>query len=117
MAKVIDWCKQRMEKIRALIKAADPKITEEQKYKKPTNPAGIPVWYREGMICTGETYKEHLRLTFFKGSKLKDSKGVLNKHTALVLKEDDKLNESAFKALIREAVAFNLEKKESKAKR
>lgn len=96
-----------MSNIRALIKQADSKITEEIKYRKPTNPAGIPVWYRDGMICTGETYKEHLRFTFSKGSMLKDPKKVLNSFRALTIRDGDKLNETAFKALIKEAVALN----------
>jgi hypothetical protein len=107
-----DWRKTRLETIRKLIKQADPKIVEEMKYKKPTNPAGIPVWYREGMICTGETYAEHLRLTFAKGNKLKDPKKLFNRFRAMVIAEDDKLNEAAFKDLIRQAVALNLESKE-----
>ena len=102
-----DWRMKTMSKIRALIKQADPKITEEIKYRKPTNPAGIPVWYRDGMICTGETYKEHLRFTFSKGSMLKDPKKVLNSFRALTIRDGDKLNETAFKALIKEAVALN----------
>ena len=61
-----DWRSKTMSRIRALIKQADPEVVEEVKYKKPSNPAGIPVWYHDGMICTGETYKNHLRLTFAK---------------------------------------------------
>lgn len=102
-----DWRSVRLSKIRALIKKADPKITEEIKYRKPSNPAGIPVWYRDGMICTGETYAEHLRLTFAKGYKLKDPKKLLNSYRSMVIREKDKLNEPAFKNLIREAVSIN----------
>lgn len=106
-----DWRGKILSRIRTLIKQADSKVVEEVKYKTASNPAGIPVWYHDGMICTGETYKKHLRFTFSKGAQLKDPKGVLNRHTALVIEEGDKINETAFKNLIREAVAFNLEKK------
>jgi hypothetical protein len=102
-----DWRKTVMSRIRSLIEEADPKMVEEVKWKKPSNPAGIPVWYHDGMICTGETYKSHLRLTFAKGSSLKDPKGLLKAHRAIIIKEGDKLNEAAFKTLIRAAVALN----------
>ena len=108
-----DWRVATMAKIRQLIKQADPKIVEEIKYRKPSNPAGIPVWYRDGMICTGETYKEHLRFTFSKGPALKsaDPKGVMNAYRAMIVKESDHINETAFKNLIRAAVALNQAKK------
>lgn len=104
-----DWRAKRLSKIRTLIKQADPKVVVEQKYKMAANPKGIPVWYHDGMICTGETYKDHLRLTFAKGALLRkeDPKGLLNAHRAMVIYETDKLNEVAFKKLIRAAVALN----------
>lgn len=105
--KVSDWREEKLSRIRSLIKLADPAVVEEVKWKKPSNPAGIPVWYHDGIICTGETYKNHLRLTFAKGATLKDPKGLLNSFRAMVINEEDKLNEAAFKALIREAVALN----------
>ena len=101
-----DWRKKMLTRIGVLIKEADPKATMEMKYKKKTNPAGIPVWYHEGMICTGETYTNHLRLTFAKGYDLKDPKGLL-KFRGLIINESDKLDERAFKDLIRQAVALN----------
>jgi hypothetical protein len=108
-----DWRGKTMSRIRRLIKQADPKVIEEVKYKMPSNPGGIPVWYHDGMICTGETYKNHLRLTFAKGPKLKDHdpKGLFNRHSAIVLQEDDKIEETAFKNIIRAAVALNLKSK------
>lgn len=108
-----DWRIVMMDKIRRLIKQADPKIVEEIKYRKPSNPAGIPVWYRDGMICTGETYKAHLRFTFSKGPALKsaDPKGVMNAYRAMIVKESDHINETAFKNLIRAAVALNQKSK------
>jgi hypothetical protein len=108
-----DWREEQMDYIRALIKEVDPEVSEEQKYKKATNPDGVPVWYHDGMICTGETYKEHLRFTFSKGKEL-NKRGfseILNAHIAIVIKKDDKLNEKNFKDLIRAAVALNQEKK------
>src|SRR4051812_27883043 len=101
-----DWRKTMLARIGALIKAADPKIKVEMKYKKASNPAGIPVWYHDGMICTGETYTNHLRLTFAKGYDLKDPKKLL-KFRGLIIDEGDKLNEAAFKNLIKEAVVLN----------
>ena len=102
-----DWRGKAMSQIRALIKQADPKVVEEIKWRKPSNPAGIPVWYHDGMICTGETYKNHLRLTFAKGSSLNDPYGIINTFRAMVIHEDDKINETAFKDLIRAAVVLN----------
>jgi hypothetical protein len=107
-----DWRAARLSQIRKLIKEADPKITVEQKYKKATNPAGIPVWYRDGMICTGETYTKHLRLTFAKGNRIKDPKKLFNAFRSMVINEGDKLNEKAFKDIIRAAVMLNQKGKE-----
>jgi hypothetical protein len=106
-----DWRGKKLSRIRALIKQADPDVVEEVKWRKPSNPAGIPVWSRDGIICTGETYKDHLRLTFAKGASLKDPKGLLNAFRAIVIHEDDKFNEPAFKDLIRAAVDSNLKSK------
>lgn len=114
-----DWRGKTMSRIRALIKQADPEIEMKVKYKTPSNPAGVFVWYREGMICTGETYKQHLRLSFAKGPALKDKdpKGLINTYRAMVIHEEDKLNERAFKALIKAAVALNRKGKEEKKKK
>lgn len=107
-----DWRTKRLSQIRKLIKQADPKVIEEVKYKMPSKPEGIPVWYHDGMICTGETYKNHLRFTFAKGSSLKDPKGIFNRRNAIVINEGDKINETAFKNIIREAVKLNRKSKE-----
>lgn len=114
-----DWRTKTMSRIRKLIKQADPNIIEEVKYKTPSNPAGVFVWYRDGMISTGETYKKHLRLSFAKGPALKkkDTKGLINSYRAMLIHEEDKLNETAFKKLIRDAVALNQEKKRAAAKK
>ena len=105
--KLTDWRGERLTKLRALIEQADPNVIEEVKWKKPSNPDGIPVWSHDGMICTGETYKNHLRLTFMKGASLKDPKGLFNTYRAIVIHEGDKINEAAFKDLIRTAVELN----------
>jgi hypothetical protein len=98
--------------LRALIKEADPNVTEEWKWQKATSP-GVPVWSHDGGICTGETYKSAVKLTFFKGASLKDPKHLFNSslegnaRRAIDFHEGDAINEAAFKALIREAVAVN----------
>ena len=102
-----DWRGKTLAHVRKLIKTADPKVVEEWKWR------GVPVWSDGGIICTGESYKAVVKLTFAKGAKLKDPKRLFNSslegntRRAIDLKEGDKLNEAAFKALIREAVALN----------
>ncbi|MHB1710100.1 MAG: DUF1801 domain-containing protein, partial [Acidimicrobiales bacterium] len=73
-----DWRGTMLSKLRALIKQADPDVVEELKWKKPTNPAGVPVWSDDGMICTGEVYKDHVKVTFAKGASLEDPHGLFN---------------------------------------
>lgn len=107
---VKDWRTDMLQRLRAIIMSV-PGVTEEIKYRKPTNPAGIPVWYANGMLVTGETYKSHLRFTFAKGNKLKDPKKLLNNFRAMTIQEGDKVNAAAFKALIKEAVKLNAVKK------
>ncbi len=109
-----DWREKTLDRVRKIILAADPEIVEERKWKKPTNPAGVPVWSRGGMICTGETYKTAVKLTFAKGAELKDPKRLFNAsldgnaRRAIDIHEGDELDEKAFKDLIRAAVALNL---------
>ena len=108
-----DWRGETLSKIRRLIKQADPEVVEELKWKKPSNPAGVPVWSHNGPICTGETYKSAVKLTFFKGAQLKDPKRLFNSslegnaRRAIDLHEGDQIDETAFAALIREAVELN----------
>ena len=108
-----DWRGEMLTKIRRLIKQADPEVVEEQKWAKASNPAGVPVWSHAGQICTGETYKEVVKLTFMKGAQLKDPKRLFNSslegnaRRAIDLHEGDQIDEAAFTALIREAVALN----------
>jgi hypothetical protein len=102
--------------VRGIIKKADPEIVEEWKWMKPTNPR-TPVWSHDGDICTGDTYKNAIKLTFFNGAALNDPSGLFNSsldgkgRRAIDIKEDDKINGGALKNLIREAVALNRKSK------
>jgi hypothetical protein len=111
-----DWRGETLSKVRAIIKEADPHIVEEWKWAKATSP-GTPVWSHNGGICTGESYKTVVKLTFFKGAALNDPSGLFNSslegkvRRAIDIAENDKINDAALKSLIREAVALNLETK------
>jgi hypothetical protein len=115
-----DWRGKTLSEVRAIIKEADPDIVEEWKWAKRTSP-GTPVWSHNGGICTGETYKNVVKLTFFKGAALNDPAGLFNSsldgkvRRAIDIKEDDKINEDALRNLIRDAVALNLESKKHSA--
>jgi hypothetical protein len=109
--------------VRALIKQADPDMVEEVKWRKPSNGMlGVPVWEHDGIICTGETYKAVVKLTFANGASLKDPTGLFNSslegntRRALDIHEGDTIDERAFKALIREAVALNVARPAKKPK-
>jgi hypothetical protein len=107
-----DWRGKTLSRVRELIKQADPEVVEEWKWKKPSNP-GVPVWSHEGLICTGETYKSVVKLTFFKGASLKDPSGLFNSslegntRRAIDIQEDDEIDEKAFANLIKAAVSLN----------
>jgi hypothetical protein len=109
-----DWRGAMLARLRRLIREADPDVTEAVKWRKPSNPSGVPVWEHRGMICTGETYKDKVKLTFAKGAALDDAAGLFNAsldggtRRAIDFGEGDEIDEQAFKALIREAVARNL---------
>jgi hypothetical protein len=111
--KLGDWRGETLSSVRKLIRQADPEVEEEIKWQKPSSPSGVPVWSHNGIICTGETYKTAVKLTFMKGAQLKDPKRLFNSsleasaRRAIDLHEGDKIDEAAFKALIREAVALN----------
>jgi hypothetical protein len=113
-----DWRGKTLGKVRGIIRKADPDIVEEWKWVKPTNP-GVPVWSHNGGICTGETYKNVVKLTFFNGAALSDPSGLFNSslegkvRRAIDFKENDKIDERALKDLIRAAVALNLKKGDS----
>ena len=109
-----DWRGKTLARIRALIKEADPDVVEEVKWRKPSNAMlGVPVWEHDGIICTGETYKDKVKLTFVKGAALKDPSGLFNSslegnvRRAIDIHQDDRIDEKAFKALIQAAVALN----------
>ena len=111
-----DWRGKALAKVRTIIHQADPNIVEEWKWAKPKSP-GTPVFSHGGIVCTGETYKDHVKMTFAKGASLKDPSRLFNSsldgnvRRAIDLHEGDKINEAALKDLIRAAVAFNLEGK------
>jgi hypothetical protein len=108
-----DWRGELLARIRTVINQADPEMLEERKWKKASNAMGVPVWSHNGIVCTGETYKDHVKMTFAKGASLKDPSGLFNSslegnaRRAIDFHEGDKLDEKALKALIRAAVALN----------
>ena len=112
IAELGDWRGDTLSRMRKLIKEADPDVVEEVKWRKATNP-GVPVWSHDGIICTGETYKSIVKLTFAKGASLKDPKKLFNSsldgntRRAIDIQEGEKVDAAAFKALIRAAVALN----------
>jgi hypothetical protein len=113
LAALGDWRGETLARVRRLIKQADPDVVEEVKWRKPSNPAGVPVWSHDGMICTGETYKSTVKLTFANGAALDDPSGLFNSslegntRRAIDVHEGDKIDEPALKALIRAAVTLN----------
>jgi hypothetical protein len=112
IAELGDWRAETLSRMRTLIKEADPDVVEEVKWVKPTNP-GTPTWSHDGIICTGETYKSVVKLTFAKGASVKDPSNLFNSslegntRRAIDIHEGEKINARAFKALIRAAVALN----------
>jgi hypothetical protein len=116
-----DWRGETLARVRDLIHAADPAIVEEWKWEKPSS-GGTPVWSHDGDVCTGESYKEVVKLTFFRGASLDDPKGLFNSslegktRRAIDIREGDKINATAFKALIRAAVAANTAARATKKK-
>lgn len=108
-----DWRGKTLARIRQLIKEADPEVVEEVKWRKPSNPLGVPVWSHKGIICTGETYKDKVKLTFAKGASLPDPSGLFNAsldgnvRRTIDIYENSVIDKEAFKALIRAAVALN----------
>ncbi len=111
-----DWRGNTLAKVRGIIHQADPEIVEEWKWVKPTSP-GTPIWSHGGIVCTGETYKNTVKMTFAKGAALKDPSGLFNAsldgnvRRAIDIHEGDKVDEAALKDLIRAAVALNLRSK------
>ena len=112
-----DWRGKKLSELRAVIKKADPAVVEEVKWKKPSNPMGVPVWSHDGIICLGDTLKNAVRLTFPKGAQMKDPKKLFNTRLesntvrAIDFHKDDTVDETALKALILDAVGLNTPKK------
>jgi len=122
IAQLEDWRGETLSRMRTLIKQADPDVVEEVKWVKPTNP-GVPTWSDDGIICTGETYKSVVKLTFAKGASLKDPAKLFNSslagntRRAIDIHEGEKVDAGAFKALIRAAVALNASGGKARPKR
>ena len=113
--KPADWREQTLERIRGLILEADPEMIEERKWRKPSNGmAGIPVWSHDGIVCTGETYKNYVKVTFAKGAFVKDPAGLFNSslegnlRRAIDFHEGEKINEKSLKRLVQAAVKLNV---------
>ena len=113
LASLADWRGDTLKRLRALIHDADPAVVETVKWRKPSNPMGVPVWEHDGIICTGETYRDKVKLTFAQGASLPDPAGLFNSsldgntRRAIDFHEGDEVDPDAFKALVREAAAFN----------
>ena len=116
IASLGDWRGATLARLRRLIRESDADIVEEVTWRKPSNPAGVPVWEHGGIICTGETYKDKVKLTFARGALLDDPSGLFNAsleggtRRAIDLREGEEIDEPAFKALVSEAVALNASK-------
>ena len=117
LAALGDWRGETLAHIRQLIREADPEVTETVKWRKPTNPSGVPVWEHAGILCTGEVYKNYVKLTFMNGAALDDPTGLFNAgfggntRRAIDLREGDAIDQAAFKALVRQAVMHNVARK------
>jgi hypothetical protein len=113
-SKVGDWREDTLARMRALVLEADPEITEERKWNKPSNPAGVPTWSHNGIVCTGETYKDKVKLTFAKGDTIPDPSGLFNSslegntRRAIDIREGEEIDADAFKALVVAAVTQNV---------
>jgi len=123
IASLGDWRGAALARVRRLIREADPDVVEAIKWRKPSNPAGVPVWEHAGLICTGETYKDKIKLTFARGAALDDPSRLFNSsltggtRRAIDIPQGGEFDEAAFRALIREAVALNLAHQSPKSSR
>lgn len=108
-----DWRGEVLARMRQLIREIDPEVVETVKWRKPSNPGGVPVWEHAGILCTGEVYKDYVKLTFARGASLDDPASLFNAgfgggtRRAIDIRESDTVDDNAFKALVREAVALN----------
>jgi hypothetical protein len=116
IARLGDWRGEALARLRALIRQADPDVVEAVKWRKPSNPAGVPVWEHAGIICTGETYRGKVKLTFARGAALPDPAGLFNAsleagtRRAIDIRQEDEIDAEAFMALIRAAIELNASK-------
>jgi len=123
IASLGDWRGAALARVRRLIREADPDVVEAVKWRKPSNPAGVPVWEHAGLICTGESYKDKIKLTFARGAALDDPSRLFNSsltggtRRAIDIPQGGEFDEAAFRALIREAVALNLAHQSPKSSR
>ena len=123
IAALADWRGKTLARMRNLIRQADPEVVEAVKWRKPSNPSGVPVWEHAGIICTGQAFKNYVKLTFAKGATLPDPCGLFNASLvgnamrAIDIRQGDEINEEAFKALIRAAVEVNLSSPPKRAAR
>jgi len=114
IASIGDWRGEALARMRALIREADPEVVETVKWRKPSNPSGVPVWEHDGILCTGETYNGYVKLTFARGAKLPDPAGLFNGSMggntmrAIDIREGVEIDSEGFKALVRAAVALNV---------
>lgn len=115
-----DWRGEILARMRGLIREADPQVIETVKWAKPSNPSGVPTWEHAGILCTGETYKAYVKLTFAQGAALNDRAKLFNAglgggtRRAIDIRQGETVDATAFKALVKEAVAFNLAKQKRK---
>jgi hypothetical protein len=118
-----DWRGETLARVRALIREADADVVEDVKWRKPSNPLGVPVWEHDGILCTGETYKDKVKLTFAKGAALEDPSVLFNSsldgntRRAIDFHEGDKIDERALQALVRAAVALNTSRAQARSVR
>jgi hypothetical protein len=123
LAELADWRGEALARMRALIRETDPDMAETVKWIKPSNPAGVPVWEHAGIVCTGEVYKTYVKLTFAQGAALDDPAGLFNAglgggtRRAIDIREGETVHPEAFKALVRAAAAFNVEKSAGKKRK
>ena len=114
LANLGDWRGEALARMRGLIREADPEVVETVKWRKPSNPSGVPVWEHAGILCTGEVYKGYVKLTFARGAALEDPSGLFNAgfgggtRRAIDIREGETVDAEAFTALVREAVALNV---------
>ena len=111
IASLNDWRGATLARVRAFIKQADPDVVEDVKWRKPSNPAGVPVWEHGGIICTGETYRDKVKLTFAKGAALDDPSGLFNSSLDGNVRRAIDIHETALMALVRAAIALNTSKR------